>query len=288
MNVDNLENLQEIMQNTGTATNQINSGFHPSPDLQFMGLFPLINGDNDMISQRMLKKTLAAMSLIVKIHAETQTEKVFKLPRLDSILNYQTRKGNTIHALLSLHKEIQVPNNTEHVYLDLPSPQLKFIMSNLKKYNLISFLPDRTPGQAGSLQQGENWIARPLFQQPIFNVNGVDIWSGDIIYLMVDNPSLRFLVESFHASKNCAYPEGYMIRMLSDEFHGLESPSTAIDMERIGCVYNDCLEEACYLSILLQSTTRLCPTHHTLLFMQHPIKKNMLPMHRPMPFTKSR
>ncbi|KAL0082794.1 hypothetical protein J3Q64DRAFT_1700714 [Phycomyces blakesleeanus] len=274
MNIDNFGNLEGFILNTDT-NNQSNSGFHPFPDLQSMVLFELIDSDNDMLSQRMVKKILAAMNLIIKIYAETPTGKVFKLSCLDNLMNYQTRKGNKTSVLPSLHQEIQVPNNTEHIYLNLPSTHFEFLMSNAKKCDLIASLPDHTPGQAISLQQGEKWRNHPLFQQPMFTVNSVNIWAGDILYLKANNPMLRFLVESFHTANSHIYARGYMIRIISDKCHGVEIAATDINIELIDHVNNNRLEEACYLSISLQYTATLCPVHYTLLFTQHPMKQQI-------------
>ncbi|KAL0073971.1 hypothetical protein J3Q64DRAFT_1842431 [Phycomyces blakesleeanus] len=127
--------LNLLREATGSHTtwNQYTSDTHPFPDLQSMVLLAFVDGDNDMKSP-------------------------FKLPRLDALLNYQTRKKSKIPVFPSTKVDIQLlENNTTSAYINLPSDHVRFLAANPKKARNMFSLPDRTPNQFICLQQGEKW-----------------------------------------------------------------------------------------------------------------------------------
>ncbi|KAL0096968.1 hypothetical protein J3Q64DRAFT_1710371 [Phycomyces blakesleeanus] len=201
MTDDDSEIPEEVFETIGTVNDS--TSCYPFCDLQTMTLFAFINGDNDMISQQMLKKILLAMNLIIKIQQETLIGRTFKLPCLDALLNYQARKKSKMPVFPSQRISVSGSNWNAFTHINLPSNHLRFLMANPKKYKLISSMPDRTPNQLICLEQGEKWRTHHLFQQPMHTVNGIDIWFGNIIYLKTNDCSICFLVESFHmANKN--------------------------------------------------------------------------------------
>ncbi|KAL0097591.1 hypothetical protein J3Q64DRAFT_1713924, partial [Phycomyces blakesleeanus] len=195
------EILEEVFETIGAVNDH--TSCYPFCDLQTMILFAFIDGNNDMISQQMLKKILLAMNLIIKIQQETPIRKTFRLPRLDALLNYQARKKSKMSVFPSQRIPVPGSNGNAFVHINLPSDHLRFLMANPKKCKLILSMPNRTPNQSICLEQDEKWRTHHLFQQPMHTVNGIDVWFGNIIYLKTNNCSIRFLVESFHmANKN--------------------------------------------------------------------------------------
>lgn len=70
---------------------------HPFGNLQTMVMHCLVDGDNDMISERILKKILFAINIIVKLkETSINNETSFRMPKLDALVKFQTRLGNKI------------------------------------------------------------------------------------------------------------------------------------------------------------------------------------------------
>ncbi|KAL0096495.1 hypothetical protein J3Q64DRAFT_1827556 [Phycomyces blakesleeanus] len=112
--------------------NQYKSDTHLFPDLQSMVLLAFVDGNNDMVSRRILKKILFAISLVLKLHEEAIQKKS--------------------HSKVN----IQLPENkTTSAYINLPSVHVQFLAVNLKKARNMFSLSDRTPNQSICLQQGE-------------------------------------------------------------------------------------------------------------------------------------
>ncbi|KAL0076383.1 C2H2-type zinc finger transcription factor [Phycomyces blakesleeanus] len=116
-------NLLREATRSHTTWNQYISDTHLFPDLQSMVLLAFVDGNNNMISRRILKKILFTISLVLKLHEEAiQKKSLFKLPRLDALLNYQTRKKSKIPVFPSTKVDIQLPeNNIMSAYINLPS-----------------------------------------------------------------------------------------------------------------------------------------------------------------------
>jgi hypothetical protein len=71
-----------------------------------------VNGDHDMISERMLKKIMYTIEVILKLKIMSDSDpfgKSFVLPRLDAILNYRKRKSNKIPVFDT--KEVSITTN---------------------------------------------------------------------------------------------------------------------------------------------------------------------------------
>jgi hypothetical protein len=67
------------------------------------------------------------------------------------------------------------------VHVNLPSTYLRQFVANPEKSSQLSPLPDHTPGQLVSLQQGQKWKEHPLFQPPMVTKNDDDYWIGDLV-----------------------------------------------------------------------------------------------------------
>ncbi|KAL0087533.1 hypothetical protein J3Q64DRAFT_1847691 [Phycomyces blakesleeanus] len=264
--------LDLLREATGSHTtwNQYTSDTHPFPDLQSMVLLVFVDGDKDMVSRRILKKILFTISLVLKLHEEAIRKKSpFKLPRLDALLNYQTRKKS----------KIPLPeNNTTSAYINLPSDHVRFLAANPKKARNMFSLPDRTPNHSICLQQGEKWRTHWYYQQPMFTHNGVDFWSGDIVNFMNGSTPARFLVESFHTMDNSAvFVQGYMVYILEGgQFIGIEVESTNIKLETLLGVDSTPVDVALCYSVSPGKVFHLIPRHKSLLEEPHFLKRHVL------------
>ncbi|KAL0081440.1 hypothetical protein F4703DRAFT_1866900 [Phycomyces blakesleeanus] len=272
MTDDDSEIPEEVFETIGTVNYP--TSCYPFRDLQAMILFAFINGDNDMISQQMLKKILLAINLIIKIQQETPIGRTFKFPRLDALLNYQTRKKSKMPVFPSQRISVSGSNGNAFAHINLPSNHLRFLMANPKKSKLISSMPDHTPNQLICLEQGEKWRTHHLFQQPMHTVNSIDVWFGNIVYLKTNDCSICFLVESFHTANKNIFARGYLVRAISIVCYGVEVAVTDLRVEQISYVDTISVERDHYYSIS-SSLTRLSPAHDFLLFGVHPMKKPM-------------
>ncbi|OAD74816.1 C2H2-type zinc finger transcription factor [Phycomyces blakesleeanus NRRL 1555(-)] len=252
MTDDDSEIPEEVFETIGTVNNP--TSCYPFRDLQTMILFTFIDGDNDMISQQMLKKILLAMNLIIKIQQETPIGRTFKLPRLDALLNYQARKKSKIPIFPSQRISVPGSNGNAFAHINLLSNHLRFLMANPKKSKLISSMPNCTPNQSICLEQ--------------------DVWFGNIVYLKTNNCSIRFLIESFHMANKNIFARGYLVRAISIVCYGIEVAVTNLRVEQISHVDTTPVERDHYYSIS-SSLTRLSPAHDFLLFGVHPMKKPM-------------
>ncbi|KAL0080422.1 hypothetical protein F4703DRAFT_1931386 [Phycomyces blakesleeanus] len=161
-------NLDLLREATGlhTTWNQYTSDTHQFLDLQSMVLLAFVDGNNDMISCRILKKILLTISFVFKLHKEAiQKKSLFKLSRLDALLNYQTRKKSKISVFPFTKVDIQLPKNkTMSAYINWPSDHIQFLAANPKKARNMFFLPDHTPNQSICLQQDEKWRTHWYYQ----------------------------------------------------------------------------------------------------------------------------
>ncbi|KAL0091173.1 hypothetical protein F4703DRAFT_1925567 [Phycomyces blakesleeanus] len=247
MTDDDSEIPEEVFETIGAVNDP--TSCYPFCDLQTMTLFAFIDGDNDMISQQMLKKILLAMNLIIKIQQETLIGRTFKLPCLDALLNYQTRKKSKMPVFPSQRISVPGSNWNAFAHINLPSDHLRFLMANPKKYKLISSMPNHIPNQSICLEQGEKWRTHHLFQQPMHTVNGIDVWFGNIIYLKTNDCSIRFLVESFHMANKNIFARGYLVRAISIICYGVEVAVTDLRVEQISHVDTTPVERDHYYSI---------------------------------------
>ncbi|KAI8329824.1 hypothetical protein BC941DRAFT_191523 [Chlamydoabsidia padenii] len=163
-------------------------GAHPFPDIQSMVLQSFINGDDDVISERLLKKILYMINILMMVKDQYTEEKMeFRLPRLDALINFMKRKRNNIPIFPAT--TLTIENKDEEkvdVSMNLPSSHLELLVANPKKCDLITALPDFTPDQSINLQQGEKWKTHNLFQQPFVKINNYDYWVGDcVVYTML-------------------------------------------------------------------------------------------------------
>ncbi|KAL0074921.1 hypothetical protein J3Q64DRAFT_1776641 [Phycomyces blakesleeanus] len=238
---------------------------YPFRDLQIMIFFAFIDGDNDMISQQMLKKILLAINLIIKIQQETPIGRTFKLPHLDALLNYQARKKFKMPVFPSQRIPVPGSNGNAFAHINLLSDHLRFLIASPKKSKLIS-----------SMSDCEKWRTHHLFQQPMHTVNGIDVWFGNIVYLKTNNCSMciHFLVELFHTANKNIFARGYLVRAILIVCYGIEVAVTNLRVEQISHVDTTPVERDHYYSIS-SSLTRLSPAHGFLLFGVHPLKKSM-------------
>ncbi|KAL0076456.1 hypothetical protein F4703DRAFT_1965102, partial [Phycomyces blakesleeanus] len=248
------------------------AGCHPFPDLQTMVLCALVDGNNDMVSQRMMKKILFAMNMISKIQANITEQGTFKLPKLNALMNYHWMKKNRITVFPST--KVDVPESSPMpipAYINIPTVHLRFLIANPSKAGKITSLPDRTPDQSISLQQGIKWKEHELYQQPMLTINNVNVWAGFLmkIYDAADNK--RFLVKDFHTANHSTFARGYLATIDPNDVYYLDSATKDVKVEDLDTIDPAALG-AIYVSHEPTSASGLNDYHHDLLYKDHCFK----------------
>ncbi|KAI8326027.1 hypothetical protein EDC96DRAFT_593591 [Choanephora cucurbitarum] len=175
--------------------NRFTDPFLPFGNVESMVMHALMNGDNDMILERMMKKILYAFKLILVIAEKAfRDRRRVRLPTLNELMRYQDNITNKILVFPSQSCQCHLTNDTQvEAFINLPSEHLRLLAANPKKAPKIFSVPDRTPDRATCLQQGEKWKTNTYFQQPMWTVNGVDVWSGDVVVAQIDEVAFFFL-----------------------------------------------------------------------------------------------
>ncbi|KAL0094512.1 hypothetical protein F4703DRAFT_1922105 [Phycomyces blakesleeanus] len=106
-------------------------------------LHVLFHGDEDLASERLIKKIMYAMEMLL----ETSTAK-------------STNQKSKIHKFS----------------INMPSEYIKNMMACSGKTLQLSALPDFTENQRLHLNQGDKWIESPLLQHPMLTIQGSDYW----------------------------------------------------------------------------------------------------------------
>ncbi|KAI8352919.1 hypothetical protein BD560DRAFT_218667 [Blakeslea trispora] len=149
------ERLGEAVLPEEPRWNQFTDPFMPFNTVESMILHVLMNGDNDMISERMMKKILYAFKLVLIV-----AEKAFKdrrrvrLPTLNKLMRYQNNIRNEIPVFPSKSVVVDLGNNeTANATINMPSDHLQLLAANPKKAPLIFSVPDQSTclQQAGKM-----------------------------------------------------------------------------------------------------------------------------------------
>ncbi|KAL0096841.1 hypothetical protein J3Q64DRAFT_1827922 [Phycomyces blakesleeanus] len=195
--------------------------FFPFQNLQTLVLQVFVDSNDSMISVSMLTKVMYTINLLFELKKRAD----FKLPKVETLLNYQYNKFNkvplspttvkkvTIKATSNLGSGITSQVKTIDCHFNLPSDHLRLLLANPKKAFYLSALPDYTENQCLSVQQGEKWRRNPLFQHQFVQTNGKDFWIGDVAVL---HSGQSILVERFYMKDMLALFDRYLVEQGSD------------------------------------------------------------------------
>ncbi|KAL0078702.1 hypothetical protein F4703DRAFT_1876591 [Phycomyces blakesleeanus] len=150
-------------------------------------LHALFYGNEDLASERSIKKIMFAMKMVLDVREESGVALDFPIP--NAVINYHKQKKNQIPVF-------PTANNERHVlWMNKPSDYIKFTMTCPGKSSQISALPDFTENQQLNLNQDEKWKENPLLQHPMITSNGMDYWVGDVVE--VQGSPNQYLLEKF-------------------------------------------------------------------------------------------
>ncbi|KAL0086822.1 hypothetical protein F4703DRAFT_1942034 [Phycomyces blakesleeanus] len=157
-------------------------------------LHALFYGDEDLASERSIKKIMFAMKMVLDVREESGVALDFPTP--NAVINYHKQKKNQIPVFPIASFDVVNQDNERHVlWMNKPSDYIKFTMTCPGKSSQISALPDFTENQRLNLDQGEKWKENPLLQHPMITSNGMDYWVGDVVE--VQGSPNRYLLEKF-------------------------------------------------------------------------------------------
>ncbi|OAD67396.1 hypothetical protein PHYBLDRAFT_151648 [Phycomyces blakesleeanus NRRL 1555(-)] len=143
-------------------------------------LHALFYGNEDLASERSIKKIMFAMKMVLDVREESGVALDFLTP--NAVINYHKQKKNQIPVFPTASFDVVNQDNERHVlWMNKSSNYIKFTMTCPGKSSQILALPDFTENQQLNLNQGEKWKENPLLQHPMITSNGMDYWVGDVV-----------------------------------------------------------------------------------------------------------
>ncbi|KAI9244212.1 hypothetical protein EDC94DRAFT_667540 [Helicostylum pulchrum] len=220
-----LPDIQEIRQAINVNSEDMetihDTGSHPYRNMASFLLHALFFGDEDLASERSIKKIMYAMELLLELKEENSS---LTLPAPDAILNYQNRIKNRIPVFKTTEHQVMSKSTGEMqtFFMNKPSEYLKHIVADPLKGPKVSALPDDAPDEIMTLQQGSKWREHPMFQHPMISTdNRSDIWVGDVVPYSL---SSFLLINQFLTKRNAGmyvkYARGYGVITELDVNHG--------------------------------------------------------------------
>ncbi|KAI8365792.1 hypothetical protein EDC96DRAFT_508867 [Choanephora cucurbitarum] len=205
------ERLGEVVPLDKPEWSPFTDHFLPFKTIESMIMHVLMNGDNDMISERMIKKIQTGVDCCRKGIQRQKTSLSSYIKRVDEI---SKNINNAIPIFPSRNIAIDLGNNeTANATINMPSDHLQLLAANPKKAPLIFSVPNLTPDQSTCLQQAGKWQFHPLFQQPMWSFDGGDVWSGGVVQCSIDDQSYNILVESSHKMHSDMFVKCYQVVM---------------------------------------------------------------------------
>ncbi|OAD65461.1 hypothetical protein PHYBLDRAFT_176058 [Phycomyces blakesleeanus NRRL 1555(-)] len=157
-------------------------------------LHALFYSDEDLASERSIKKIMFAMKMVLDVCEESGVALDFPTP--NAVINYHKQKKNQIPVFPIASFDVVNQDNERHVlWMNKPSDYIMFTMTCPGKLSQILALPDFTENQQLNLDQGEKWKENPLLQHPMITSNGIDYWVGDVVE--VQGSLNQYLLEKF-------------------------------------------------------------------------------------------
>ncbi|KAL0086417.1 hypothetical protein J3Q64DRAFT_1834230 [Phycomyces blakesleeanus] len=119
---------------------------HPFKSKVEFILHALFYGDEDLASERSIKKIMFAMKMVLDVHEESGVALDFLTP--NAVINYHKQKKNQIPVFPTASFDVVNQDNERHVlWINKLSDYIKFTMTCPGKSSQISALPDFTENQ---------------------------------------------------------------------------------------------------------------------------------------------
>ncbi|KAI8331744.1 hypothetical protein BC941DRAFT_517418 [Chlamydoabsidia padenii] len=133
----------ETMEETLESGVNVNIG-DPDPFVNLQSMLPhaFIYGDDDVVSRQMMQKMHYVTVLMLKIHDKTR------------------------EAGVAFKSQALANPSQRNYHINLPFNYLKLLVANPLRCRRISALPDTTPNQLVSLQQGQKWYSKSINTGP--------------------------------------------------------------------------------------------------------------------------
>ncbi|KAI8635933.1 hypothetical protein BD408DRAFT_438391 [Parasitella parasitica] len=165
--------------------------------LEFV-LIAFFDGCSINISEEKIKLLYFVIKVVMALK---EAESSLKLPAVDYLLNYHSRKKNRIPKFPTSEHQVK-NNNTGEVhtlFMNKPSKYIEFLMADpVNSPALLQSMPDFSPDELTCLQQGEKWRTNEMFQSPIHSNGTLDIWVGDLVNTNYAGTNNCFLVSRFY------------------------------------------------------------------------------------------
>jgi hypothetical protein len=186
----------------------------PFPDAATAILQSLLLSEQSCITKKLMKKILLSIELFLQLyqlHIDEKPNEEFKLPTLNSLYNFKSKKFNPIRRFPTAIIPVNKDGKNFTAYMNLPSSYLTYLFGNPKHCYRLTAIPDKTPNRLVSLNQNYKWTNHELFKCRVYTYNKFDYWAGDIIGIGNIDNNIAILLESFYKWYDDIIATGYIL-----------------------------------------------------------------------------
>ncbi|KAI7887869.1 uncharacterized protein EV154DRAFT_595122 [Mucor mucedo] len=170
-------------------------------------------GDEDLCSERMVKKILYLLKSLLKLQEASATTLV--LPKPDRIYNLHKRLKTKVPVFEPVeHRAKNKKGELKSFFMNPPSEFLKHLAATPNMIKEMSTLPDFTVDRCMDLNHGEKWREHQNFQTPMLTNGNKDFWVGDLIKDTCDG---YWLIKKFFSAGETITEEGHSVKRVFAE-----------------------------------------------------------------------
>ncbi|KAI9335819.1 hypothetical protein BD770DRAFT_477350 [Pilaira anomala] len=137
-------------------------------------------GDEDLCSERMIKKIRYLLKCALKLQQDSHSKLV--LPKADRIFNMHQRLKSKVPVFEAEEHTAKNKQKQTHSFFMLPpSKYMMRLAATPGMIDEMAALPDFTPDRCLDLKHGDKWKYNPHFQAPMVTRGSHDFWVGDLV-----------------------------------------------------------------------------------------------------------
>lgn len=190
-------------------------------------------GDEDLCSERMVKRIHYLLEIILKLQESSSTALV--LPAPDRIFNLQQRIKSKVPVFTATECRAKNKKGESHFFfMNKPSDYMKNLVATPGMVKEITALPDFTPERKLDLNHGDKWKYHANFQTPMMTKSNHDYRAGDLVK---DNYDAYWLLNKFVTKSGVLMAECFPV--FNDEFVGFGNMAFLADLHTNFAVSSD-------------------------------------------------
>ena len=137
-------------------------------------------GDEDLCSERMIKKIRYLLKCVLKLQQDSSSKLV--LPKADRIFNMHQRLKSKVPVFEAEERTAKNKQEQTHSFFMLPpSKYMTYLAATPGMIDEMTALPDFSPDRCLDLNHGDKWKYNPHFQAPMVTKGSHDFWVGDLV-----------------------------------------------------------------------------------------------------------